>query len=69
MATITFKEGAGIVGLSAFAKLREYRKIHELSWGDEIRYKEDGVTLESARAKGRKIRDQKANSIADIATV
>ncbi|KAH8595787.1 transcriptional regulation of mitochondrial recombination-domain-containing protein [Bisporella sp. PMI_857] len=69
LATISFKPGAGSIGLSAYQKLREFRKEHELSWGDEIRYKADGKTPESKKARGRKLMDQKANTIADIATV
>jgi len=39
-----------------------------LEWGDEIRYNEDGKSM-SRKVRGRKICDQKANSVADIAAV
>ena len=48
--------------------MREYRRRHELEWGDEIRFDEKGNRL-SKKLRGRKICDQKANSVADIAAV
>jgi hypothetical protein len=48
--------------------LREYRRLHELSWDESLRTDEKGNTI-SRKERGRKICDQKANSVADIATV
>jgi hypothetical protein len=67
-AQISFPEGKGFVGLSAFQKLREYRRRHELEWGDEIFLTEEGKTVPK-KIRGRQICDQKANSVADIAAV
>jgi hypothetical protein len=70
LAILQFPRGYGSVGLSAFQKLREYRKRHELEWGDEIRLDaEDSKKFEPIKTRGRKICDQKANSVADIAAV
>ncbi|KAJ5042775.1 mitochondrial 54S ribosomal protein mL67 [Drepanopeziza brunnea f. sp. 'multigermtubi'] len=84
MARITFPKGSGKVGLSAFQKLREYRKRHELEWetkkGDHIfwdpKAREDKDNPGSftpgprtIKARNRLLCDQKANSIADIAAV
>ncbi|KAF3345837.1 Eukaryotic translation initiation factor 2 subunit gamma [Verticillium dahliae VDG2] len=46
MALIQFPAGAGTAGQSAFQKLREYRRRHELEWGDEklFRTREDAAT-------------------------
>jgi len=68
LAKISFEPGAGSVGLSVFQKLREYRRLHELQWGDEIFLDKDGKP-EKKIVRGRKIMNQKANSIADIAVV
>ncbi|KAG9246266.1 transcriptional regulation of mitochondrial recombination-domain-containing protein, partial [Calycina marina] len=68
LAKICFSPGAGRTGLSAFQKLREYKRLHELQWGDEIALTEDGIP-EKRNVRGRKIQNQKANSIADIAAV
>ncbi|KAE9379304.1 hypothetical protein N431DRAFT_364400 [Stipitochalara longipes BDJ] len=67
-AQISFPPGRGEVGLSVFQKLREYRRRHELEWGDEIRVDEEGK-FRSKKVRARKICDQKANSVADIAAV
>ncbi|KAE8451959.1 hypothetical protein EG329_002123 [Mollisiaceae sp. DMI_Dod_QoI] len=67
-AQISFPEGKGFVGLSAFQKLREYRKRHELEWGDEIFLDKDGKPVKK-KIRGRLICDQKANSVADMAAV
>ncbi|KUJ21156.1 uncharacterized protein LY89DRAFT_715426 [Mollisia scopiformis] len=67
-AQITFPEGKGFVGLSAFQKLREYRKRHELEWGDEIFLDKEGKHV-NKEIRGRQICDQKANSVADMAAV
>ncbi|ESZ92992.1 hypothetical protein SBOR_6613 [Sclerotinia borealis F-4128] len=80
MALITFPSGASNSGLSAFQKLREYRKRHELSWDPHSplfkRIPSPGETdlqktriLLPAKQRGRKINDQKANTVADMAAV
>lgn len=53
-------------GLRAMQALREYRKLHELSWPDHVARDANGRTL-SQKARGRKLCDQKANSVADMA--
>lgn len=68
MALISFPPGAGAIGLSAFQKLREYRRLHELSWDESLRTDDKGKTI-SRKERGRKLCDQKANSVADIAAV
>jgi hypothetical protein len=77
MATITFPPNTSALGLSVYQKLREYRRLHELCWdpeevGFETQKGKDGemkrVAL-SKRQRGRKLCDQKANSVADIAAV
>lgn len=64
MATISFSPtipNAPELGLSTFQKLREYRKLHELLWP-----KEEMQGLSRVK-RGRKLMDQKANSVADMA--
>lgn len=68
-ATITFPEGSGPAGLSVFQKLREYRKRHEHEWGDEITKNPENGYFIPKKKRGRKICDQVANSVADIAYV
>ncbi|KAA8568390.1 hypothetical protein EYC84_007424 [Monilinia fructicola] len=80
MALITFPPGTSSSGLSAFQKLREYRKRHELSWdpasplfqrvpppGESEAQK--AKTHLTSKLRGRKINDQKANTVADMAAV
>jgi hypothetical protein len=67
-ALIAFRPGHGSIGLSVFQKLREYRKRHELEWGDEIMKDEKGKMVKK-EIRGRRICDQKANTVADIAAV
>lgn len=67
-ALISFPRGEEAVGLSAFQKLREYRRLHELLWDESLRTDKDGKII-SRIELGRKLCDQKANSVADIATV
>lgn len=38
MAVISFPEGQGAVGRSAFQKLRELKRLHEVSWSGEVAY-------------------------------
>ncbi|KIH92152.1 hypothetical protein SPBR_03089 [Sporothrix brasiliensis 5110] len=65
MALIQFGEGEGVVGQSVFQKLREFRRLHELSWGHQ---KNDMYALDR-KALGEALNDQRANSIADMAAV
>ncbi|CAK7204942.1 hypothetical protein SEUCBS139899_007704 [Sporothrix eucalyptigena] len=65
MALIQFNEGEGVVGQSVFQKLREFRRLHELSWGYQ---KEEFYTLDR-KELGQALNDQRSNSIADIAAV
>ncbi|KAH6719831.1 transcriptional regulation of mitochondrial recombination-domain-containing protein [Leptodontidium sp. MPI-SDFR-AT-0119] len=67
-AQIKFPVGAGPIGLSVFQKLREYRRRHELEWGDEVRLDDEG-NARKKKDRGKAICDQKANSVADIAAV
>jgi len=68
LAQISFPPGHGTIGLSAFQKLREYRRRHELEWDMEIMKDKGGEPLKKKYWKW-KICDQKANSVADIAAV
>ncbi|CAK7274648.1 hypothetical protein SEPCBS57363_006271 [Sporothrix epigloea] len=65
MALIQFNEGEGVVGQSVFQKLREFRRLHELSWGYQ---KEDFYALDR-KELGAALSDQRSNSIADMAAV
>ncbi|KAI9799888.1 MAG: hypothetical protein M1833_003810 [Piccolia ochrophora] len=68
MATISFPHGTQ--GLLAYQKLREYRRLHELSWPvDQFRSPTDPNQMMSKKQRGRKLMDQKANTVADIAAV
>ncbi|QSZ34896.1 hypothetical protein DSL72_007757 [Monilinia vaccinii-corymbosi] len=80
MALITFPPGTSSSGLSAFQKLREYRKRHELSWdplsplfrrvpGPGESASQRANTHLSSKLRGRRINDQKANTVADMAAV
>ncbi|KAF7948824.1 hypothetical protein EAE96_008010 [Botrytis aclada] len=80
MALITFPPGCSSSGLSAFQKLREYRKRHEHSWDPssplfkrepqpgESDYQKAKIRL-TTKLRSRKINDQKANTVADMAAV
>ncbi|PHH87783.1 hypothetical protein CDD83_8399 [Cordyceps sp. RAO-2017] len=55
MAMIQFPAGQGAVGRSVFQKLRELKHLHEVAWGDEIKYKspqECSQETEKKRSKG-----------------
>ncbi|KAM0284386.1 hypothetical protein ACHAQH_001962 [Verticillium albo-atrum] len=77
MALIQFPAGAGAAGQSAFQKLREYRRRHELEWGDEKLYRttEDASTgklvriTRTRKERGFAIHEQRENAIADMAAV
>ncbi|KAI1378309.1 transcriptional regulation of mitochondrial recombination-domain-containing protein [Hypoxylon crocopeplum] len=68
MAMIQFPEGFGDVGRSVYQRLRECKKYHELSWGDDMFFGKDGTPLTKFE-RGKKINDQKANTVADMAAV
>ena len=54
-------------GLKTFQKLREYRKLHETQWPKSFaRDAKTGKTLTRIE-RGRRLCDQKANSVADMA--
>lgn len=66
MATISFPYPPQ--GLHAFRKLREYRKLHELSYPlEDIRNEKNPGILVGKKKRGKILVNQKANSIADIA--
>ncbi|OIW33824.1 hypothetical protein CONLIGDRAFT_553873, partial [Coniochaeta ligniaria NRRL 30616] len=73
MAVIQFPQGQGEVGRSVLHKLREFRKRHELEWGDKETIDEMRKLIKPGRGAshelGRALNDQKANSVADIAAV
>ncbi|TRX90733.1 hypothetical protein FHL15_008312 [Xylaria flabelliformis] len=68
MAMIQFPDGQGEVGRSVYQRLRECKKLHEYSWDDSLLYGEGGQTL-TVRQRGRRLNDQRANTIADMAAV
>ncbi|KAI0512670.1 hypothetical protein F5B22DRAFT_301236 [Xylaria bambusicola] len=68
MAMIQFPDGQGEVGRSVYQRLRECKKLHEYSWGDSVLYGEKGETL-TTHDRGRRLNDQRANTIADMAAV
>ncbi|KAI0554253.1 transcriptional regulation of mitochondrial recombination-domain-containing protein [Xylaria curta] len=68
MAMIQFPDGQGEVGRSVYQRLRECKKLHEYSWDDSVLYGEGGQTL-TVRQRGRRLNDQRANTIADMAAV
>ncbi|OBT63569.1 hypothetical protein VE03_07006 [Pseudogymnoascus sp. 23342-1-I1] len=65
LARIEFPAGHSAAGLNAFRMLREYRTLHETQWPKEFALDDKGRTL-SRKLRGRKLCDQRANSIADI---
>ncbi|XXH04761.1 hypothetical protein Hte_011183 [Hypoxylon texense] len=70
MAMIQFPEGCGDVGRSVYQRLRECKKLHELSWGDELFYEVGDVRRPLTKhERGKRLNDQKANTVADVAAV
>ncbi|KAI9833237.1 MAG: hypothetical protein M1826_000150 [Phylliscum demangeonii] len=66
LATITFPHPGR--GLNVLHKLREYRKLHELSYPlEDFKGEKNPNGLLEWKKRGRWLMDQKANSIADIA--
>ena len=60
------------LGLTAYRKLREFRRLHELSYPREIITVKEGKhkgNLMETKARGKALMDQKANSVADLAAV
>ncbi|KAI0405725.1 transcriptional regulation of mitochondrial recombination-domain-containing protein [Xylaria palmicola] len=74
LAMIQLPEGQGEVGRSVFQRLRECKKLHEYSWDDSLLFDSKGSsgrghrTL-TVRERGRRLNDQRANTIADMAAV
>ena len=68
MAAITFPKPPQ--GMKAYQRLREYRKMHELSWPlEDFKQEKNPNAIMSMKQRGKKLMDQKANSVADIAAV
>ncbi|KAI1661757.1 transcriptional regulation of mitochondrial recombination-domain-containing protein [Daldinia decipiens] len=67
-AMIQFPEGLGNVGQNVYQRLRECKKLHELSWDNDMFYDKEGKPL-TKHERGSKINDQKTNTVADIAAV
>ncbi|EJT72608.1 hypothetical protein GGTG_09468 [Gaeumannomyces tritici R3-111a-1] len=65
MAIIRFELGEGDIGRSVYQKLREFKRLHELSWG----YQAEELYRMSKKDRGQALNNQKANSVADIAAV
>lgn len=65
MAIIKFQEGDGDIGRSVYQKLREFRRLHELSWG----YQADEFYTMSKKDRGKALNNQKPNAVADMAAV
>jgi len=68
MAMIQLPEGCGRAGQSIHHKLRELKRLHELSWGDEVFFTEDGKQA-TKKERGIMLNNQKFNAIADMAAV
>ncbi|KAI5868060.1 transcriptional regulation of mitochondrial recombination-domain-containing protein [Durotheca rogersii] len=69
LAMIQFPEGSGEVGRSVYQRLRECQSLHALCWPDSLLADpKDGHVL-TKHDRGRRLNDQKANAIADIAAV
>ncbi|KAI1812698.1 hypothetical protein GGS20DRAFT_587261 [Poronia punctata] len=70
LAMIQFPEKQGQVGLNVLQRLMECKKIHEYAWGDDMLYADEGSrkTL-TRRMRGRRLNDQRANTVADVAAV
>ncbi|KAI9823631.1 MAG: hypothetical protein M1832_002412 [Thelocarpon impressellum] len=68
MASISFPKPPQ--GLKAYTKLREYRRLHELSYPvEDFQSETNPHAVMPKKKRGRKLMDQKANSVADIAAV
>ncbi|CAI4219532.1 unnamed protein product [Parascedosporium putredinis] len=72
LAVLEFPKGMGAVGRSVFAKLREFRRRHELEWEDDVYFemRPDGNRRVLTRQqRGLKIHEQLPNAVADMAAV
>ncbi|KAI1333789.1 hypothetical protein F5Y15DRAFT_325517 [Xylariaceae sp. FL0016] len=69
LATIQFPEGFGEVGRSVYQRLRECKTLHELAWDDSYFHDSETGRPLTRHDRGRKLNDQKANTIADMAAV
>ncbi|KAI0383029.1 transcriptional regulation of mitochondrial recombination-domain-containing protein [Hypomontagnella monticulosa] len=68
LAMIQFPEGYGEVGRSVYQRLRECKKLQELSWGDDMLYDDEGKPL-TKHERGKRLNDMRAKTIADMAAV
>ena len=68
MALIQLPQGCGKTGESIYHKLRELKRLHELSWGDEVFLSEQGGQA-TKKERGILLNNQRLNSIADMAAV
>jgi hypothetical protein len=59
------EELGAFIGRSVFRQLREFRRLHELSWG----WQKDAFLSMSKWDRGQAIHNQKSNAVADIAAV
>jgi hypothetical protein len=68
---IEFGQGKGVIGRSAFAKLRELQKMHYLDWKERASEEERQrlLSLQRQGERGRELLDQRGNTVADIAYV
>ncbi|KAK1756215.1 transcriptional regulation of mitochondrial recombination-domain-containing protein [Echria macrotheca] len=68
MAIVSFGEGMGNVGRNVYQKLVEFKRRHELEWSSDT---EEVRRMEKMdkRERGRRINDQRANAVADMAAV
>ncbi|KAI1330507.1 transcriptional regulation of mitochondrial recombination-domain-containing protein [Xylariaceae sp. FL0255] len=70
LAMIQFPEGQAEVGRSVYQRLRECKKLHEYSWGDEIlRDPKNPKAFRSKHERGKALNNQRPNTIADMAAV
>jgi hypothetical protein len=67
LARVHFPQGQSSAGLTTFRLLREYRKLHETQWDPSFAIDPETKKPLSRKLRGRKLCDQKANSIADLA--
>lgn len=65
---VKFLPGFGHVGRSAYQKLREFKKRHELEWSDDAAEAERIRRL-TRHERGKELNNQRANAIADLAAV
>ncbi|SPO02750.1 uncharacterized protein DNG_05425 [Cephalotrichum gorgonifer] len=72
LAMVEFPAGRGDVGQSVYAKLREFRRRHELEWDDSLYFEQTpkgGKRVLTRQERGKKVLEQKANAVADLAAV